>query len=113
MKRRLFVLLFLLLIPIKIFALEEKEYNVCKNGCEYNELETVFREIQSFSSNAGYNIVINIQDQETYQLTTYYQLDKRRTVWDYGELYHRITNLTINGMEHMLHKIVIGVFLLV
>ncbi len=97
MKRRLFVLLFLLLIPIKTFALEEKEYNVCKNGCEYNELETVFGEIQSFSSNAGYDIIINIQDQETYHLSTQYQLNKRRTVWEYGELYRRITNLTING----------------
>ena len=95
MKRKVFILLFLLLIPIKTFALEEKEYNVCKNGCEYSELETVFNEIENYTSTDGYNVVINVLDQETYDAPSQVTLNDAYT--RDSEVFNRLTNLTING----------------
>ena len=53
---------------MKAKAVEEKVYEVCKNGCAYSEVDTVFTELNSLGNNNQYNVVINIRDQGTYIL---------------------------------------------
>ncbi len=65
MKRTIFLIL--LLIPVLIVnAAENITYEVCKTGCEYNSLNTVYTNIFNLDQTKIYNITINIKDSEEY-----------------------------------------------
>ena len=69
----LFILLLFIFSPLTVKA-EELVYNVCKSGCEYNDLQEVFVLLNdpnyrtSVPENAIYDVVVEIKDGETYNV---------------------------------------------
>ena len=90
MKKYFYTLLILLLMPILVNA-ETLEYNICKSGCEYSELEDVLTELQEKGNNNefdNHDIIINLNDEERYDINSH-------TI--YGQGAENINSFTING----------------
>ena len=100
MKKYFYILLILLLMPILVNA-ETLEYNICKNGCEYDELSEVLNILTEMSNNLEFNgqdIIINITDNESYDLTdTEYIIANEDRIND-------ISSITINGNNAIINN---------
>ena len=72
-----FALAFLFIL-MPIVKAETITYNVCKSGCEYSDLNTVFANIIAIDNNTNeendVSVVINISDSESYQLQNDYTI---------------------------------------
>ena len=72
-KKLLIVIILLFIFPIFVNA-EDLVYNVCKNGCEYSDLQEVFallhdeHYLDHLSNPSTYDVYINIKDGETYNI---------------------------------------------
>ncbi len=77
MKKNIFLIL--LLIPILIVKAEtiEKKYDLCQEGCTYNNINTIFADILAVDKTKSYDFKIEIKDGETYEI-------ERR----YGEMFY-------------------------
>ena len=64
MKKYFYIILSLLLIPMLVNA-ETLTYNICKSGCEYNDVTTVLNEINNATENSDIKIVF--KDSDTYE----------------------------------------------
>ena len=64
MKKRFFFLI-LLFVPILVKG-ETLVYNVCENGCEYDDINEVYDEILSLPRNVTHDITLNIKDGRSY-----------------------------------------------
>ena len=67
MKKKI-LLVIILLLPFIVKA-ETLNYEVCKNGCEYNDINPVFTEIKNLDRTKIYDINIEIKDGETYEIS--------------------------------------------
>ena len=105
-KKLLFLLILsFLFIPKNIFALETREYHVCKNGCDYSSLEEVFTLMSQVTSNAGMDVNIYIDDSDTYDLPTHNYIYNRKSVWESGRLKSRFYNVLIKGNDSSRAKV--------
>ena len=92
MKKYISILLIMFLTPVLVNA-ETLEYNICKNGCEYNELSDVLNILQDMRNNNlfnGQDIVINFKDSAEYSIS-----DSKRII--YGGTIDSINSIQING----------------
>ena len=64
MKKRFFFLI-LLFVPLLVKG-ETLVYNVCENGCEYDDINEVYDEILSLPRNVTHDITLNIKDGRSY-----------------------------------------------
>lgn len=90
MKRLKYLILTIIFCVPMLVNATNTTYNVCKNGCEYTELETVLAELEARGSHFENDyITINITDSETYTIN-----DHRICIADTSE---EIKDFTING----------------
>ena len=71
MKKIKYLLFMVLLMPVFVSA-QTYTYNVCKSGCDYNDLNDAFAEVRSKTTNFNNDdVIINITDSESYNIYSY------------------------------------------
>lgn len=71
MKRLKYLLFIMLIVPLFVNA-QTYTYNVCKSGCDYNDLNDAFAEVRSKTTNFNNDdVIINITDSESYNIYSY------------------------------------------
>ena len=88
--KKYWLLLIVFLFPIIINA-EAITYNICKSGCEYNDLETVSNEINSLTNVD--DVIVNFKDSELYDGNLYYISE------------HDLNSFTVNGNNSTINAI--------
>ena len=92
--KKYILIIVLAFFPIFVYA-EDLEYHICKEDCEYQELETVMSELNALRG-TSYDVTIYIDDNATYELTDNNYLYNKRG-WVNGNYMSRINTLTIIG----------------
>ncbi len=68
MKKKL-ILIMLLFIPFIVKAENiEKNYELCKSGCEYSDINTILQEVRSVDRTKSYDFYIEVKDGEEYEI---------------------------------------------
>ena len=68
MKKKL-ILIMLLFIPFIVKAENiEKNYELCKSGCEYSDINTILQEVKSVDRTKSYDFYIEVKDGEEYEI---------------------------------------------
>ncbi len=90
MKRIKYLLLTIIFCVPMLVNATNTTYNVCKNGCEYTELETVLAELEARGTHYDNDTVtINITDTGTYTINEHHL--------NVSSEYQDLASLTING----------------
>ncbi len=72
MKKKL-ILIMLLFIPFIVKAENiEKNYELCKSGCEYSDVNVIFQDIMASDRTKAYDFIIEVKDGETYEIQRTY-----------------------------------------
>ncbi len=72
MKKKL-ILIMLLFIPFIVKAENiEKNYELCKSGCEYSDVNVIFQDIMASDRTKAYDFIIEVKDGETYKIQRTY-----------------------------------------
>ncbi len=94
MKKKI-LLVIILLLPFIVKAENvEKYYDLCQEGCTYNDINPILSEIKNIDTSKVYDFVIDIKDGETYEISN----DNREIYYNEESEIHKST-ISIKGLE--------------